>query len=121
MNDNLLLALLNKEYFNPNHAKELFQEAIDAFLADYKKSNVPVYQEVTLSGSQPYKVNYNNRKHIFAYNPTNTAIPLTSSDNFWSTSLPGNTWTNISFPEGVILNSATPTQFYTKCTNEVTP
>lgn len=103
-----------------HHIKEEFGTVIEAVLADYRKREDPVYDTIVV-GAQPYEVNYKNRRHVFAYNGTGSSITLTTPDGFWSTTLTAKTWTNISYPQGTQLSSATAAQFVIKCTNEVIP
>lgn len=72
---------------------------------------------------QPWIVDYMNRKHIFAYNPTSSPITLTSDDNnAWGTVLAANSWTNISYAPGTRLKaSAANTVIRVKCTDELVP
>lgn len=79
-----------------------------------------VPQDVSI---QPIILDYNNRKHLFAYNPTNAPITLTSDGGGdWSTSVPAFGWANVSFPSGTRLKaSAANTIIKLKATDEAIP
>lgn len=101
-----------------HHIKEEFGEAIEIFLADHKKAIDPEFKIFQL-GQQPYTVDYMNRKHLFAFNPTASSITLTSTDG-WGVVLPAQTWTNLGFPPSTRLTAASGT-IILKATEEVIP
>lgn len=116
----ILLDAINSKYKIPTSEffHDLFKELVEDIRSEVSKLNDPVFYYAGL-GNQPYIVNYMNRRHIFAFNPTNSAIILTSSDGITFT-MPAQVWTNIGLEQGTAL-SATSGRLVIKCTNEVAP
>lgn len=96
---------------------------IDRFNEKIEREVQPQFLSVPQDVSvQPIILDYLNRKHIFAYNGTSTAIIMTSDDgNAWGTSLPATSWTNISYPPGTRLLATTHATIRIKCTDELIP
>lgn len=108
------------------HARrEKFFDAVMLYIEQSKREVNPIYDTDIPSdiSIQPYIVNYNDRKHIFAYNPSTTAITLSDATGEWNTSLPASSWTNISFPQSTRLKATTGTGVVIKikCTDEMVP
>lgn len=104
--------------------KHEFWEVVCLVREQFVRTNDPqwddnVPQDVS---KQPYIVNYKNRRHIFIYNPSSTALTLTDGTGEWKTSLPAYTWSNVSYQNGVQLTaSASPATIKVKCTDEIVP
>lgn len=102
--------------------KELFREV--AYLAREQalRYNDPHWDEKIPSdvSLQPYVVNYYNRRHIFAYNASTSAIVLVDRASEYSTTLNPQAWTNISFPSQTqLLATKGPATFKCICTDEI--
>lgn len=72
---------------------------------------------------QPLVLDYQDRKHVFLYNPTNAPVVLNSEQGGeWSTQVPAYGWANCSFPPGTRLKaSVANTVIKAKSTDEVIP
>lgn len=94
---------------------------IELIIEMFERSIEPRYPPVPDAHQIPYTIDYQNRKHIFAYNPTNASITLTDTAGEWTFVLPQNAWTNISGPQGTKLSASATAIFRVKCTDELIP
>jgi hypothetical protein len=117
--NDLLLQLINKQYFNKDHAKEVFQRAVDEFLAELYKKNTPQSNTFQL-GTQPFVLDYKNRRHIFVYNYSTASVTLAANDG-QTVILPPQVWSNMGFNQGTSFNTTATTLIEVKCTDEVIP
>lgn len=105
--------------FSKDHAKELFQKAIDEFLSEVYKKNNPISNSFQL-GTQPFVLDYKNRGHIFVYNYSTASVTLASNDGK-TVILPPQVWSNMGFNQGTSFNTTATSLIEVKCTNEVIP
>lgn len=115
----ILLTLIHIKFFNKDHAKEVFQEAVDRFLAELKKKDEPLFHTFQL-GTQPFRLNYKNRRHVFVYNYSTAAVTLAASDG-QTVILPPQVWSNMGFQQGTSFTTTTTSLIEIKCTDEVIP
>lgn len=115
-----ILDVLNSKFqpLRREHLQEIFNEYIEAVISSIERARDPEFDEYQL-GQQPYVVNYKNRKHIFLFNPTVTAITLTSNDGI-SFVLPAQQWVNLGLRPSTPL-SASSGRILIKCTDEAVP
>jgi hypothetical protein len=102
--------------------KEQIYCAVETYLELTKRASNPIWETnmPVDSSIQPYTVNYNNRKHIFAYNPGATPIILVDNAGEYTAQLTPLTWTNISFPNGTKLKAQAANQvFRVLCTDDM--
>jgi hypothetical protein len=114
-----LLRQLNAEYATKDDIRDIFQHSVDQFLAELYKKNSPLSTTFQL-GTQPYVVDYKNRRHIFVYNYSTTTVVLTSNDGK-VINLPPQVWSNLGFQQGTSLSTTATTLLEIKCTDEVIP
>src|SRR5690348_2360291 len=113
------LEMLNAmiEYAHAWHKR--FWQLIELLIVREERAARPEWLEVPQDVSlQPIILDYKNRKHLFAYNPSGSPVTLTSDQGGeWNTSIPANGWANISFPPNTRLKaSAANTIIKIKCT-----
>lgn len=116
-------AQLLHEFISWCHAKrEDFNQAITLYLEHEKRLNQPLFDsrvppDVSLL---PYVVNYQNRRHIYAYNPSSSNIVLTEKAGDFSVTLLPYTWNLIAAPNGTQLLAQTgPANIQVLCTDEI--
>lgn len=82
----------------------------------------PIDKTFQISSSQPYIVDYQERKHIYIWLPS---VSLTLSfDDYGTGMVQAQVWTNIAMPPGVRIfapNNATTTPIMVRCTDEMVP
>lgn len=81
----------------------------------------PIDQTIMASNTQPWVVDYRNRKHIFIWFPSAQSI---SFDDFGTGPIQAQVWINIGMPQGtrMFITTATgPTEFMIRCTDETIP
>ena len=115
-----LLNAINAKYrlLEPQHLRVIFGDLVDELRAEIGKANTPVFYNVQF-GQQPFVLDYKNRKHVFVFNPTGSAIIMTTNDGI-SVTLPSQAWTNIGLEPSTAFSAASG-RVVVKCTNEVTP
>lgn len=121
MNEQTILNAINAKFKEPitvTHLRELFIDLKNTIQSTIVKKQTPIFRDVQL-GNQPYVVDYMNRLHIFAFNPSNADITLTGNDGMTAV-LPQQTWSNIGFRESTRLSAASGL-ILIKCTDEVVP
>jgi hypothetical protein len=104
--------------------KQDVTEVLNLTREQYLRTNEPQWDDNVPSdvSTQPYVVNYKNRRHIFIYNPSATAITLQDGTGEWVIKLPANDWANVSIPNSTQLKASTgPAVIKVKCTDEVVP
>lgn len=75
-----------------------------------------------ISATQPYVVDYKDRRHVFIWTPTSQAVSL---EDFGNGTLAAQVWTNLGLPQGLkiyatgVTNGTVPIMI--RCTNEVIP
>lgn len=81
----------------------------------------PIDQTIMASNTQPWVVDYRNRKHIFIWFPTAQTIQF---DDYGTGPVQAQVWMNIGMPQGtrMFITSATGlTEFMVRCTDETIP
>lgn len=97
-------------------------KALKLYLEEKERLNQPLFDsrvppDVSLL---PYVVNYQNRRHIYAYNPTASNIALTEKSGDFSVTLLPYVWNLIAAPNGTQLLATTgPAPIQVLCTDEV--
>jgi hypothetical protein len=111
------------EFMEWCHArKEQFYYAVESYLELTKRISNPLWDgnvppDVSIT---PYTVDYKNRRHVFAYNPSTSIITLIDAAGEFTTQLSAQSWTNISFPPGTKLKATIAgTSFKVLCTDEI--
>lgn len=115
-----LINLINLKfkYVEPQHLRELFTDMVNDIRASIKSAKEPDFVDFTL-GTQPYVVNYHNKKHIFLWAISNFTAQIGELGTF---NFVGGNWYNISFRTGIPITSTTGTaNVFIKCTDEVVP
>lgn len=81
----------------------------------------PIDETVQLSASQPWTIDYHERRHIFVWFPTTQTV---SFEDFGSGTMQGQVWTNLGLPPGVRMfatGTTTTAPMMIRWTNEVIP
>lgn len=98
-------------------------EQLSRLVAEMKENRHPIFLTVEISVSKPWIVDYQNRKHLFLWNPATSAITL-SFEDYGSGPVASQQWINIGMPPGTRVlapNNATNTPLLLVCTDEVIP
>lgn len=93
------------------------REAVEAYVASYKKSIVPDHYDFVF-GTQPISLDYKNRKHVYVF--SNVTCTITSSD--FNTTVPAGVWTLLDYRPTTRLNGSPVGNIVTfKATDELLP
>ena len=82
----------------------------------------PIDSLVQISATQPYVVDYKERKHVFLWLPS-SAITLKFED-YGSGTVQAQVWTNLGMPAGIKVtapNNSSTTPIMVRCTDEDVP
>lgn len=102
--------------------REHLGKALKLYLEEKERLNQPLFDsrvppDVSLL---PYAVNYQNRRHIYAYNPTSVNIVLIEKSGDFSVTLLPYVWNLIAAPNGTqLLATSGPAPIQVLCTDEV--
>lgn len=96
-------------------------EALELYISQQKRLNQPIYDSRVPSDVSviPYIVNYNNRRHIYAYNNSGSNIVLNDILNEFNITLLPFVWNLIAVPNGTQLYAETSSTFQVLCTDEI--
>ena len=101
--------------------EKLIYDAVEYIVRELKRSDNAEFVTWNSLGptGQPYLLEYNGRKHIYAYTSVAT-VTLSTADGL-SVPLTQNTWINISFPESTRFTSSAAGIIIFKRTDEDVP
>ena len=88
-----------------------------------KEPLTPEDQMYMVSVTHPYYLDYKERKHIYLWVPSASALTL-SFEDYGTGAVPAQVWVNIGFPQGLQVlapNNATNTPIFIRCTDEAIP
>lgn len=91
---------------------------VHAELVSMNEALNPIDRTNVISPSQPFIVDYKDRRHLFIY--SGSALTLQCED-YGAFALSANTWTNFPFPQGMRVTPNTAGTILTRATNEIVP
>lgn len=96
-------------------------DALKLIADNINENREPIDNTLVASNTQPWIVDYRNRKHIFLWFPTAQTL---SFDDYCTGPVQAQVWMNIGMPQGTrmfITNATGPTEFMVRWTDEVIP
>jgi len=96
-------------------------KCLEDIASSLKQEREPIDATVMVSNTQPYVVDYRNRKHIFVWFPTAQTI---SVDDYGTGPVQAQVWINLGLQQGtrLLITSVTaPTEIFIRCTDEIIP
>jgi hypothetical protein len=97
-------------------------QELRSLVESVREARKPVFKEYQISSSNPYIVDYQERKHIFLWLPS-TSLTL-SFEDYGQGTVQAQVWTNIGMPVGtrvLAVGQVANTPIFVCCTDEVIP